>query len=73
MLINAIIEQDKDGFLAYAPSLRGCITYCKSYEEALASIKEEIALYLEGLEQSELEALAPKSTAIVPIEVPLNG
>ena len=47
MQINAIIEHDQDGFSAYVPSLKGCVSQGDTLEGALANIKEAIDLYLD--------------------------
>ncbi len=54
MLINAVIEKDENGYFAFVPFLKGCVSQGKSYEEALRNIKEAIELYLEDLEADEL-------------------
>lgn len=53
MLFNAIIEKDQDGYFAYVPSLKGCVSQGDTYEEAIANIKEATELYIESLEQEE--------------------
>ncbi|EFX41586.1 CopG-like protein [Helicobacter suis HS5] len=73
MLLNAIIEKDEFGYFAYVPTLQGCMTQGKTYEEILKNIKEAIELYLESLRADELALISNKNTAIVPIEVAFNG
>ncbi|MCJ7667337.1 MAG: type II toxin-antitoxin system HicB family antitoxin [Anaerolineae bacterium] len=41
--------QEESGYTVTVPSLPGCISEGDSYEEALANIKEAMALYLESL------------------------
>lgn len=41
--------QEEGGYTVTVPSLPGCISEGDSYEEALANIKEAMALYLESL------------------------
>ena len=53
-IFNVTIEKDKfeDGHKAYhasCPALTGCHTWGKSYEEALANIREAVELYVEDL------------------------
>ncbi|MFC3847586.1 type II toxin-antitoxin system HicB family antitoxin [Helicobacter baculiformis] len=72
MLLNAVIEQDQFGYFAYVPSLQGCVSQGKSYEEALKNIKEAIELYLESLEADELAFIINKNAVIAPIEVALD-
>lgn len=48
MDFDVVIEQDETGaFIADVPVLPGCHTFGATKEEALANIKEAIALYLE--------------------------
>ncbi len=45
---NVIIERDADGYLvASVPSLRGCHTQAKSWDELMERIQEAIAVCLE--------------------------
>ena len=57
--INVIIEQDKDGFYAYAPELEGCQTQGDSLDEVYANIREAVELYLETLTQAACGPLSP--------------
>jgi len=51
MKIKVILEpSDEGGFTVYAPSLPGCISEGETEDEALASIKEAIELYLEPVD-----------------------
>ena len=48
MIVKVVIKQGEDGyFVASCPSLKSCWSQGKSREEALESIREAIALYLE--------------------------
>ncbi|WP_101001361.1 type II toxin-antitoxin system HicB family antitoxin [Helicobacter pylori] len=69
MLINAVIEKDENGYFAFVPFLKGCVSQEKSYEEALRNIKEAIELYLGVLEADELAFLSKKNSVIAPIEI----
>ena len=69
MFVNAVIEKDEFGYIAYVPSLQGCVSQGKTYEEALNNIQEATELYLETLKEEELTLLQSKNYAIVPIEV----
>jgi len=48
--LNAIIEQDKNGYYAFCPTLPGCHTEGDGFEEAMENMKEAVALYLETLD-----------------------
>lgn len=48
---NVLVYPGEDGFwVAEVPSLPGCISQGETRDEALANIKEAIALYIEALE-----------------------
>lgn len=62
MRYRVLIEQDEDGtFVVEVPTLPGCITQGQTRSEALANIREAIALYLESLEAHQ-EAVPPPIT-----------
>jgi antitoxin HicB len=49
---RVVLEPNEDGgFTVYVPILPGCISEGDTREEALANIKEAIALYIESLEE----------------------
>ena len=73
MLLNAVIEKDEQGYFAYIPNLKGCVSQGDTYEEALVNIKEAADLYLENLKKDEIILLEAKNTIIAPIEVLLHG
>jgi predicted RNase H-like HicB family nuclease len=51
MKLKVILEPSEEGgFTIYVPSLPGCISEGETEEEALANIREAIALYLEDIE-----------------------
>ena len=47
--VAVVIEQDEDGYYAFAPELDGCQTQGDSLDDVLANIREAIKLYLETL------------------------
>jgi predicted RNase H-like HicB family nuclease len=48
MTVKVIVRQGEDGyFVANCPSLKSCWSQGKTREEALANIREAIALFLE--------------------------
>ena len=73
MTLNAIIEKDENGYYAYIPEFKGCVSQAQTYSEALANIKEACELYLESLAQDEIKAIESKITSIVPIEISANA
>ena len=57
MKYRVILEpQPEGGYTAYVPSLPGCISEGDSRTEAVANIREAIALYRESLAQRNLAA-----------------
>ncbi len=51
MKLHAIIEQDEAGYyVAEVPALPGCLSQGKTYEEAVANVKEAIEGWLEVME-----------------------
>jgi predicted RNase H-like HicB family nuclease len=54
MKLHAIIEKDEAGYyVAEVPALPGCLSQGKTYEEAIANIKEAIEGWLEVMESKE--------------------
>ncbi|MDD4126669.1 MAG: type II toxin-antitoxin system HicB family antitoxin [Methanomicrobium sp.] len=51
MNLRVILEPSEEGgYTVYVPGLPGCISEGETREEALANIREAIALYLEPVE-----------------------
>ena len=51
-------DEDYDGYVARCPSLQGCYSQGKTFEEALANIREAIELTLEDTKSaSDLSAV----------------
>jgi len=69
MQINAIIEHERDGFFAYVPALKGCVSQGDTVEETLQNIKEAIELYLEDVGEDEKAMVFDNSYIIAPIEI----
>lgn len=54
MKLHVIIEKDEAGyFVAEVPALPGCLSQGKTYEEALANIKEAIEGWLQVMESKK--------------------
>ena len=43
-------REPESGYTAIVPSLPGCITYGKTFDEAKVNVREAIELYIESLE-----------------------
>ncbi|PCG19742.1 type II toxin-antitoxin system HicB family antitoxin [Brachyspira sp. G79] len=72
MIINTIIEKDENGYFAFVPELKGCVSEGDTFEEVKLNIKEAIELYLETMSEDELKQLENKDYSITPIEVALE-
>jgi predicted RNase H-like HicB family nuclease len=54
MKLHVIIDQDKDGyFVAEIPALPGCLSQGKTFDEAIANIKEAVEGWLEVMESKQ--------------------
>jgi predicted RNase H-like HicB family nuclease len=54
MKLHAIIEKDEAGYyMAEVPALPGCLSQGKTYEEAIANIKEAVEGWLEVMESRQ--------------------
>ncbi|PIX85154.1 MAG: type II toxin-antitoxin system HicB family antitoxin [Nitrospirae bacterium CG_4_10_14_3_um_filter_53_41] len=54
MKLHVIIEKDEAGyFTAEVPAFPGCLSQGKTYEEAIANIKEAIEGWLEVMESKQ--------------------
>lgn len=73
MTLNAIIEKDENGYFAFVPELKGCVSQGDSFEEVVANIKEASELYLQSLQSNEIKALQNKFTSIIPLEFAANA
>lgn len=50
MKYTVILEKGREsGYVAYCPTLKGCVTQGRTKKEALKNIKEAIAAYVECL------------------------
>jgi predicted RNase H-like HicB family nuclease len=54
MKMHVVIEKDEAGyFVAEVPALPGCFSQGKTYEEAIANVKEAIEGWLEVMESKQ--------------------
>lgn len=57
-VFRVVIEDDametgEKAYHAYFPVLKGCHTWGRTYDEALANVREAVELYVEDLRESE--------------------
>ena len=70
--LQIIIEQDKDGYFAYVPELKGCHTQGDSMEEVMKHIKEAIDLYVSTLRPAEVKRMLKKRVYTTSMPVTLG-
>jgi predicted RNase H-like HicB family nuclease len=69
--ISVIIEKDTNGCYAFAPALPGCQTQGDTLDDALAGIREAVALYLETFSDEELAEIESREILSTTIDVPV--
>jgi len=69
VIVNIIIEKDKDGYYAYSPDLKGCQSQGTSLEEVKTNIQEAVELYLETLDNGEIQAICDRDILTMALEV----
>lgn len=69
--LQIVIEEDKDGFFAYVPELKGCHTQGDTLEEVMKHINEAAKLYLNTLSPAEVKRLMKKRvyTTSMPLDL----
>lgn len=64
-----VIEHDKDGYVAWCPSLQGCYTQGETYEEARENIRDAIKLHIKERLSEHEELPSSDSFSLSSIEV----
>jgi len=65
---QVIVEQDEDGmFIAECPALSGCYSQGRTFEEALANVREVIEMCLKEAEE-EGESIDPRYPEVIGIK-----
>ena len=68
MKFRVVIEPDEEGvFVAECPALSGCVSQGKTWEEALANIRDAIQGYLHSLEKHGEPLPSPITEEIVEV------
>ena len=67
---TVVVEPEADGqFSSYVPDLPGCASMGDTYEDALANIRDAIAVHIEGLRADNLPIPEPRAqVAVVDID-----
>ena len=69
MRIKVILEPSEEGgYTVIVPSLPGCISEGNNKEEALKNIKEAVELYLEPVDDDEIEFYAVSELEYGPVK-----
>lgn len=69
---NTIFQEEKEGgFSVWVPSLPGCASQGKTFEDAKKNIKEAIELYLEDSDSIDSDDI--RKQFVVPVDVTLNA
>ncbi len=66
-----VVEKGETNYGAYSPDLPGCVAVGKTRRAALASMKEAIALHIEGMLEEGFPIPKPSSTTkVITMNVP---
>jgi predicted RNase H-like HicB family nuclease len=66
----AIIGHDADGYWAKCPELQGCYTQGRTYEEALANLREAVGLHVEDRLAAGENVPQVEAISLITVEVP---
>jgi predicted RNase H-like HicB family nuclease len=71
---RVLVEQDEDGFFVVSvPSLQGCYTEGKTYEEAIKNITDVINLHLEERKNAVTDDSKTEFIGIKNISIPYGS
>ena len=70
---RVIIRKEPEGsFTAIVPTLKGCITFGETIEEAMSMVKEAIEVMLESMETHNIPIADDSETIEYSVNVPVN-
>ena len=69
LMLEIVIEKDRDGYFAYCPALQGCYTQGSTYEDAVANMKDAIRLNLEDRKTTHQSLPALESISVATLEL----
>lgn len=69
LMLEVVIEKDRDGYFAYCPALQGCYTQGATYEEVVEHIKDAIRLHLEDRKAAHQPLPAPEAISVTTLEL----
>lgn len=67
--LPVVIERDEDGYYAHCPAIQGCHTQGRTYEEALANIREAVELCLDVMKEHGEELPTTHEVSFTSVEV----
>jgi predicted RNase H-like HicB family nuclease len=70
-LIEVVVEKDADGYFAYCPTLQGCYTQGKSYENVMVNIRDAMRLHLLDRKASGQKLPTTQSVSVTTLELSL--
>ena len=68
---SVIIEKDEDGYFASCNELQGCYTQGDTYEEAIANIRDAMALHVADRLESGEGVRQPQAVSLTMMELAL--
>ena len=69
LLLEVVIERDREGYFAYCPSLQGCYTQGETYEDAIEHIKDAIRLHLADRKATHQSLPSTESISVTTLEL----
>jgi predicted RNase H-like HicB family nuclease len=66
----AIVGHDADGYWAKCPELQGCYTQGRTYEDALANLREAVALHVEDRLAAGDDVPQVEAISLISVEAP---
>ena len=69
MMIDVVLEKDKNGYFAYCPALQGCYTQGATYEKTVENIKDAIRLHLEDRRRVHQELPSTEAISVTTLEL----
>ena len=69
LMLEVVIEKDRDGYFVYCPALQGCYTQGATYEEAIKNIRDAIHLHLKDRKATHQPIPSPESISVATLEL----
>ena len=69
ILMGVVVEKDRQGYLSYCPTLQGCYTQGRTYDEVIRNIKDAIRLHLEDRRSRKEKLPSPESVSFTALEI----